>query len=113
MKDAAVRRAEVDALARALAEEVLMDQPAFDLLTPYLTRLVCTVRAGRGRIMSYSVLAQAVAKDHAQPLGDSSVRVYLSQLRRVRPDLAKHIETVRGRGLRWIGPQQGEHTCHQ
>lgn len=73
-------------------------------LTPQESRLVRALEAGRGRVLSYTFLADAIAHDPLQPPALHTVRMVLCHLRQKRPDIGRSIVTVHGAGLKWTGP---------
>lgn len=88
-------------LVMEFLEELRAPQPV-EGLTGAQSRLVRTLRAARGRILSKPFLVDTIAKNLDAPPDHKLIDVFICQIRKRRPDLSLHIENVWGQGLRWI-----------
>lgn len=82
--------------------EALRSEQSIDGLTRQQSRLVTTLRAAPGKIFSRQQLSDLIAEDPLDPPESSAAGVIVCRVRSLRPDLGRHIQTLRGHGYRWL-----------
>lgn len=84
-----------------LAAEIVHEKPPFEGLQATQSRIVRLIRARRGRTISAGAIAEALGWETGEPSTERCVVVQICKIRKARPDLGAHIETVFGAGYRW------------
>lgn len=89
--------------------EALRSEPNIDGLTRQQTRLVRTLQAAPGQVFSQLRLSDLIANNPLDPPAPKIADVIVCKVRRLRPDLGQHIQTVWGQGYRWTeNPTTGD-----
>lgn len=86
---------------RALIDALVCELLGFQRLTEQEARLVEVLRYEPGRIWSIQELSNAIVANPYLSPNPGLARAKVHEVKAKRPDLARHIETVRGQGYRW------------